>query len=333
MIEFENVNFLYFLLLVPLLGFYWSRKRSGGGIVFSSVENIRKAMGVAKAKGKFILNILRMLSLAAFIIALARPRSVIEETKIPVETIDVLIVLDISTSMTLPDLEENNTYVSRMDVAKKVLSEFIGNRSADRMGLVIFSRYAFSVCPSTLDHTYLLERIRAVQPGMIEDGTAIGSAIGTAVNKLKKSDAKSKLIILITDGANNIFTIDPLDAANIARKYGVKVYTIGVGSKGDKAIPVGRDLFGEVVYSKVAAELDDELLNKISEKTGGLYFRATDANSLKGIFEKIDELERSEIKQKFYMQYKEFYPYCLIAGLAILFLYLIFVNTVFRKLP
>ncbi|MDD5644241.1 MAG: VWA domain-containing protein [bacterium] len=333
MVEFENAKFLYFLLLVPLLGFYWSRKRAGGGIVFSSVENIKKSAGSVKAKGKFVLNVLRMLSLGIFIVALARPRAVIEETKIPIETIDVLIVLDISTSMTLPDLEENNSYVSRMDVAKKVLSEFIENRVADRLGLVIFSRYAFSVCPSTLDHTYLLERVKTVQPGMIEDGTAIGSAISTAVNKLKNSEAKSRVIILITDGANNIFTIDPLDAANIAEKYGIKIYAVGVGSKGDKAIPIGRDLFGDIVYSKITAELDEELLRKIAEKTGGMYFRAIDADSLKNIFAKIDNLEKSEVKQKFYMQYREFYPHFIAAGLAVLFLYLILVNTVFRKLP
>ena len=333
MIEFKNTYILFFLILLPLLAFFWSRKRSGGGIIFSHISNIKAAMPPARVRGRHLVSILKMLAMAVFIIALARPRIPIKETKIPIETVDIVVALDISTSMDIVDMRLDNNYVSRIDIAKSVLNKFVEERPSDRIGLVIFSRYAFSISPSTIDHEYLLNRIKFIQTGMINDGTAIGSAIGTAVNRLKNSDVRSNVIILITDGANNVFTVDPLDAADIAAQLGIKIYTIGVGSKGDKEIPFGRDMFGRTIYGKVPVEIDEKLLKETAEKTRGVYFRAADADSLNKIFNEINELEKTSVMQKFYMQYTELYPYLLIAGLMVMLLQIVLVDTFFRKLP
>jgi Ca-activated chloride channel family protein len=319
------------LVLIPLAYLYYKRM-TRAGVRFSSTAVIKTMPGTFRMKAGRFLFMFRVLSLALFIIALARPQSPIQETEITVEGIDIVLALDVSTSMLAEDFELNGVRMNRLDVVKTVVKDFIRKRHSDRIGIVVFGSRAYTAAPLTLDYPWLLENLERVHIAMVEDGTAIGSGIMASLNRIKDTKAKSKIIILLTDGRNNAGRISPLMAAQAARALKVKIYTIGAGTKGLAPYPV-KDGFGNTVYRPVKIDIDEDTLKKIAERTGGRYFRATDSKSLKEIYDEINKLEKTEIKEKGYMEYKELFYFFLIPGLIILLLEIFLSNTVFRTVP
>ncbi len=330
--EFES---FYILFLIPvILGFllFWYRQRRNASFLFPSKFLLSTKNRSWKLRTLWLPNILRAIAIILFIVALARPRLVLEEQIVKAEGIDIILAIDISGSMLAEDFEVKGKRVNRLAVVKEVVKDFIAGREADQIGLVGFAGLAYMVCPLTVDYDWLTKNLGRLEIGVIEDGTAVGSAIASSLIRLKKSEAKSKVIILLTDGVNNVMDIDPLDAAEIAKSYGVKIYTIGAGSKGYAPYPT-RDIFGRHTYRNVRIEIDEETLTQIAQKTGGRYFRATDTASLQKIYEAIDELEKTEIEQEGYFEYEEIFGRFLLAGLVFLLIEIILRNTVYLRLP
>jgi len=272
--------------------------------------------------------ILRMTAIFILILALARPQAGQKEEEIITEGIDIMLTLDISGSMRAEDFAPQN----RLGAAKNVLREFIKSRHNDRIGLVVFSRYSFTQCPVTLDYGALIELLDKVDIGMIEDGTAIGMAISNAVNRLRDSNVKSKIIILLTDGVNNAGKIDPLTASKAAKALGIKIYTIGAGKPGGAMYPVEDPIFGKR-YVHMDTEIDETLLKNIAEETKGLYFRAKDKEGLREIYKTISQLEKTKIETKEYANYTELAGFFILPGFILLLLEIILGNTLFRKIP
>ena len=327
-VKFANPEFFLLLLAVPFM-VYWYWKKYTRQIVELQVPTLRVFHQTPRSwrqrfrHGLFVLRVLAIILLA---IALARPQSTSASEKVTTEGIDIVIANDISGSMLAEDFRPN-----RVEAAKSVAADFIDGRSNDRIGLVIFSGESFTQCPLTLDHAVLKNLLKEVKPGMIEDGTAIGMGLATATSRLKDSKAKSRVIILLTDGVNNRGFIDPLTAAGIAQSYGIRVYTIGVGTIGVAPYPV-QTPFG-IQYQNMKVEIDEELLQKIADQTGGKYFRATDNRKLKAIYEEIDRLEKTKIEVNEFRKYhEEFYSATLFAGFFLL-LEVLLSQTVFRKIP
>jgi Ca-activated chloride channel family protein len=256
----------------------------------------------------------------------------LQESSIETEGVDIVLAVDVSTTMLAEDFEAGVSRKSRVDAVKDVVREFISNRREDRIGIVAFAARAYTVSPLTLDYGWLLQNLERVKVGLIEDGTAIGSGISTALNRLKDTKAKSKVVILLTDGRNNAGKISPLTAAEAAAVLNIKVYTIGAGTKGFAPFPA-KDMFGNKVYQQVKIEIDEELLKQIAGKTHAKYFRATDTKSLRDIYMEINKLEKSHIEEKGYVEYKELFHLFLIPGLALLFLEIVLNNTVLRRIP
>ena len=327
-ITFAYPWILYFLILVPALPvWYWMKgKQRQPSITYSSLKVFKEIPASWREKFRHIPVILRTLALFLLIVALARPQSYNSGENIYTEGIDIAMVLDISGSMLAEDLKPN-----RIEAAKQVIDNFISNRTSDRIGLVIFARQAFTQCPLTIDYGVLRHLLSKVEPGMIEDGTAIGNAIADGVNRLKDGKAKSKIIILLTDGMNNAGEIDPLTAAQIAKTFGIRIYTVGVGAKGEAPYPV-QTPFG-VRYQMIPADIDEGMLQQIADITGGAYFRATDTKALKEIYDKIDRLEKSRVEVTSYRQAKELFYNWLGAGLVLIFLEIGISQTIFRKVP
>lgn len=254
-----------------------------------------------------LLPVLRGIALLTMIIALARPQQILKEEEIKAEGIDIALVIDLSSSMLAQDFKPD-----RLEVSKRVASEFVDKRAFDRIGLAVFSGEAFTQCPLTTDHRIVKEFLANLKCGILEDGTAIGMGLATAVNRLKDSESKSKVVILLTDGVNNAGYIKPITAAEIAREFDVKVYTIGVGSTGDALTPVSRRRDGEYIFSLARVEIDEGLLENIAKMTGGQYFRATSAESLQRIYDEIDQMEKTEIEVTSIKRYsEEFHNYAL----------------------
>jgi Ca-activated chloride channel family protein len=272
--------------------------------------------------------ILRMVAIFIFVLALARPQAGQKEEEIITEGIDIMLTLDISGSMKAEDFAPQN----RLGAAKDVLREFIKSRHSDRIGLVVFSRFSFTQCPLTLDYGTLLELLDKIDIGMIEDGTAIGTAITNAVNRLRDSNVKSKIIILLTDGVNNAGKIDPLTAAKAAKALGVKIYTIGAGKPGGAMYPMEDPIFGKR-YVHMDTEVDEVLLKNIADETGGLYFRAEDKEGLREIYKTIGRLEKTKIETKEYANYTELAVIFILPGFILLLLEIILANTIFIKIP
>jgi Ca-activated chloride channel family protein len=285
-----------------------------------------------KTQFAFVPTLLRLCSIVLFVIALAGPQSVLEESKVTTEGIDIMLAVDCSGSMAAEDFTINGQRTNRLDVIKNAVSEFIAGRHSDKIGFIAFSAKAYMVCPLTTDYNWLNTNLSRVRFGMIQDGTAIGSGIATSVARLKGSDAKNKVIILLTDGINNAGSVDPLSAARLAQAAGIKVYTIGAGTKGYAPYPV-KDFFGRTIYQNVKIDIDEDVLTKISSITNGLYFRATDTDSLKKIYKEINALEKTKIEEIGYREYKELFVYVLWLALALLLGEMIMVSTVFLKIP
>lgn len=312
--DWANPWWLLGLVALPLLaGWYvWRQRRPRPTVTFPSASVLKPLTGRGKRILRHLPAMLRLLALALIIVALARPRAALDEQKVSTEGIDIVIALDISTSMLAEDLAPGN----RLEAAKRVAREFIEGRTSDRIGLVMFAGEAYTWCPLTLDYQVLSELMGQVQAGTVQDGTAIGKAIASGVNRLRTGDAESRVLILLTDGVNNVDQPDPLTAAGAAEELGVRVYTIGVGTRGKARAPVQTSM--GIRYRQVQVEIDEALLQQIAEMTGGRYFRATSTEALREIYARIDELERTEIEVEHVRHWREqFYPFA-IAALALL---------------
>lgn len=330
---FNNVTFaypwvLYLLILVPLLGYwYWRRGRKNSpSVIYSSLRVFTGYTPTLRERLHHLPAILRLLAVALLIVALARPQSFSSGENIYAEGIDIAMVLDISGSMLAEDFKPN-----RISAAKKVIDDFIQGRTTDRIGLVIFSYESFTQCPLTIDYSVLRGLLKDIKSGMLQDGTAIGTAIANGVNRLKESKAKSKIMILVTDGVNNAGEIDPITAAQIAKTYGIRVYTIGVGTRGEAPYPF-QTPFG-VRYQMMPVEIDEATLTKVANMTNGKYFRATSNKKLEDIYKEIDKLEKTRVEVTSYRNATELFYNWLLAGLVLLFLELGLSKTVFRKIP
>ncbi|RJR17250.1 MAG: VWA domain-containing protein [Nitrospiraceae bacterium] len=275
---------------------------------------------------------LRILAVFLIIIAMARPQLMLQESRIETEGIDIVLAVDTSTSMLAEDFELGGKRGNRLEVVRDVVKDFISNRKSDRMGIVAFAAHAYTVAPLTLDYGWLMQNLERVKIGMIEDGTAIGSGLSTALNRLKDSEAKGKVVILLTDGRNNAGRISPLTAADAARALNIKVYTIGAGTDGLAPYPA-KDFFGNTVYRQVKIEIDEDTLKKIAQKTKALYYRATDTKSLRNIYDEIDRIEKTPIEEKGYTEYKEMFHLFLIPALVLLLIEVILRNTWLRRIP
>jgi len=315
---------LLLLLLLPLLAWLKGKRGVPPAFVYSSVQLVRGMQNITRARPGGFLMSLRWIVLALFIVALAQPRLTKSTTEVKASGIDIAAALDLSGSMKTGDYIVNRRQVSRIDMAKPVLQKFIEKRPNDRIGLVVFAAQAFIATPLTLDHDYLLENIARLNIGTINsDATAIGDGITTALNQLRDLKAKSKIIVLMTDGGNNSGKIDPITAAQAAKALGVKIYTIGLGN---------RDL---VQQMGLPADFlpDEETLQQISQMTGGRYYRADNADKFQEIYDEIDKLEKTEAVINKYTEYKELFPWFVAAGLALLLIELVLGQTAFRRLP
>jgi Ca-activated chloride channel family protein len=326
--KFANPAFLWLLLFLPAIGYYlwWRRRKMTVVLQFSSLQAFGKIRRTVRERIRHIPIGLRMMAIALFIIALARPQSVLDKQNISTEGIDIVLELDLSGSMLAEDFNPN-----RIEAAKQVASEFIDGRTNDRIGLVVFSAESFTQCPLTTDYPVLKNLLRDVKNGMIADGTAIGLAIANGVNRLKDSKAKSKVMILLTDGVNNRGEIDPITAARIAATYGIRIYTVGVGAQGEAPYPVPTP-FG-IRRQMIPVDLDEKVLTQVADMTGGKYYRATDNRKLKAIYKEIDQLERTKIEVTAYKRYSELYGGWLIAGLLTFMLEIGLTSTLLRKNP
>ena len=307
---------------------WWELKRADAGAATVMVSTVRAFKGTRSWKNflRPLLFLFRLLAVCCLIIALARPQTRNDEQLVNGEGIDIVLCLDISGSMLAQDFTPN-----RMEAAKNVASEFIDGRPTDRIGLVIFSGEAFTMCPLTTDRNVLKAQLFNVQSGLLEDGTAIGSGLATGVDRLRNSPSKSKVIILLTDGENNGGLIDPNTAKEIAKSVGVRVYTIGMGTEGFAPVPVQTP--GGVVMQREKVNIDEKLLTQIANETGGHYYRAKDNESLKNIYNEIDQLEKSKIEVNTIRRYtEEFFPFALAAAIF-LFLELLLRWTLLRKFP
>lgn len=329
--NFADPKFLFLLLLLPLLGWrYWQRHKTlGGSIRYSNLELLKNLPKPSSYFSRHLLLALRLLALALIIIALARPQSGHTEEEVTTEGIDIMLSLDISGSMLAEDFKPRN----RVEAAKLVAEQFITGRRSDRIGMVVFSARSFTQCPLTLDYGVLINFLKKVEVGMIkEDGTAIGLGLATAVDRLRNSKAKSKVIILLTDGRNNAGEIDPLTAARVAQAFNVRIYTVGVGTRGEAMYPVQDPFFGKR-YVRMPVDIDEETLTQIADLTDGQYFRATDRQSLEKIFAEIDKLEKTKIEVKQFTRYRELFVGWLVTALGLVFVETVLANTKFRKIP
>jgi len=274
---------------------------------------------------------LRWASILLLVVALAGPRKVLDQTIISSEGIDIVLALDVSGSMRAEDYIVNGQRVNRLNIIKSVVKDFIDKRQSDRIGLVVFGSQAYTVCPLTTDYHWLKENLARVRIGVIEDSTAIGSGIAQSLLRLKKSPAKSKVIILLTDGGNNAGRIEPPTAGKMARAMGVKVYTVGAGSNGVAPVPV--EMFGQTVYQNIPVDLQEEPLKQIAQMTGAKYFRASDTETLRQVYKEIDALEKTKIQTRGYRQYKELFWMFVVAALGLVALDIILANTVLLKIP
>ena len=325
---FANPTYLYLLLLlVPIIGWYiWKIRHADASFQISSNQGFDAVPVSYKVYLRHLPFVLRMLAVAVLILVLARPQSTDNWENSSTEGIDIVLAMDISSSMLAEDLKPN-----RLEASKDVAASFINGRPTDNIGLVVFSGESFTQCPLTTDHTVLLNLFKDIQSGMIEDGTAIGLGLANSVSRIKDSQAKSKVIILLTDGSNNMGEIAPVTAAEIAKTFGIRVYTIGVGTEGEAPYPF-KTAFG-VQYQNIPVQIDEETLRKIATTTGGQYFRATNTKSLGGIYAEIDKMEKTKISVQEFSKKQEEYKYFALLAFLILLFEIILRNTLLRNIP
>jgi Ca-activated chloride channel family protein len=334
MFRFASPFYLLLVLLIPVLAFLYLRREAvskRGTLSFPSLNLVAGLPRSPRLSWRHVLAIFRLSAITLLVFTLARPQTGQAKEIIRGEGIDIMLVLDVSGSMAAEDFEPQN----RLGAAKEVIQEFVGGREYDCIGLVVFARQSFIQCPLTLDYDVLLDLLDQIRLGPdmgLEDGTAIGIAIANATNRLKDSTAKSKVIVLLTDGVNNAGQIDPPTAAQIAQTLGIKIYTVGAGRPGSAPYPVQDPFFGKR-YVNLPSELDEESLHQIAEITGGLYFRATDSQALRQIYQRISEMEKTEVEVRRYTRYREL-PYLFaLPALGLILTEVLLANTVFRKIP
>lgn len=330
-IEFAHPEYFYLLLLiVPMIAWYiYRQKKIQPNIQVSTIEPLLQLKGTARVYLRHLPVILRIFALALLITILARPQSTNRWENVTTEGIDIVIALDISGSMLAMDFKPD-----RLEASKDVAVEFISGRPNDRIGLIVFSGESFTQCPLTTDRAVIINLFKEIKSGMIEDGTAIGVGLANAIARLKDSKAASKVIILLTDGVNNQGAIDPLTAAELAKSFGIRVYTVGIGSIGTAKYPVGKNPWtGQMVYQDIPVEIDEAVLQQISDMTNGRYFRATNNQKLREIYAEIDKLEKSKIDVKEYSKKQEEYKWFAFAAFMFLLIEILLRNTVFRKIP
>ena len=317
-------------IVLALMIYYQIRRRRtrSAAIKYSDLRIVKRAARTGRQRLRFLLWVLRMIAVASLIVAFARPRAGTEYQEVTSEGIDIMIALDVSSSMQAEDFKPHN----RLYVAKEEIKRFIEQRNNDRVGLVVFARYSFTQCPLTTDHGVLVNFVDEVDFGIVEDGTAIGMAVANAVNRLRDSESKSKIIILLTDGDNNAGEIDPITAANLAAALDIKIYTIGAGKPGNAMYPYNDPIFGKR-YVYQPTKIDEKTLKEIAERTNGKYFRARSGEELEQIYEEIDQLEKTEVEIASHVQYRELFEYFTYAGLFFLVVEVLLANTYFRKIP
>ena len=334
--RFHDPWALALLVLIPLLFVWRGRAGYGAAVRYPSLSLLRSLPTGGRQRWRWVVPVVRGLILVLLSLALARPQLGKAESRYVGAGIDIVLSVDISGSMRSEDFRLDGRRASRLDVVKSVVRDFVTERPGDRIGLVLFSARPYTQCPLTLDHGWLLRNLERARIGMIEDGTAVGSALATAVGRLEQasaeSSAKSAVVILLTDGQNNAGKISPLTAAEAARALGIRVYTIGAGTKGMAPYPA-RDAFGNLVYRPVQVDIDEQTLSRIAATTGGRYFRATDTQSLRDIYETIDQLERTAFDAPRFLDYDELYPWLLVPALALLGLEIGLRHSLLRELP
>ena len=327
--KFANPYLLWLLVLVvPMIAYYIYRALQGGAAIrISSVEGVRKAPRTWRYWFRNLPFVLRCAAFVALVVALARPQTIEERSRTNAEGIDIMLSIDISGSMLARDFKPD-----RITAAKEVAGEFIADRYGDRIGLAVFAGESFTQSPLTTDKSTLQTMLARIRSGVVEDGTAIGNGLATAINRLRESDAKSKVIILLTDGVNNSGEIAPLMAADIAADMGIKVYTIGVGTRGKAPYPAV-DMFGNMTFQMADVEIDEETLEAIASRTGGKYFRATDKAKLKAIYDEINQLEKSKVEVTDLTIYHEQYLPLVLLAITLLFVEFLFGQVLLKRIP
>lgn len=327
--HFASPYYLWLLtLLVPMIGYYvWRTLQGGAAIRISGVAGVVRAPKTVRYYLRHLPFALRAAAFALLVVALARPQDVEQNVRTNTEGIDIMLAIDVSGSMLARDFKPD-----RITAAKEVAGSFIADRYGDRIGLVAFAGEAFTQSPLTTDQSTLQTLLARIRSGLIEDGTAIGNGLATAINRLRESEAKSKVIILLTDGVNNRGEIAPLTAAEIAKAQGIRVYTIGVGTEGMAPYPA-IDMFGNITFVNQKVEIDEKTLTAISDMTGGKYFRATDKAKLKAIYDEINQLEKSKVEVTEHVSYHELYLAWVLAALGLLLAEFLLANLVLKRIP
>ena len=326
--QFANPELLWILaVLIPMTVLYvWRERKGGATLKISSVGPLADAPRTLRSYAKHLPYILRCVGIALLVVALARPQNTETGSSTKTEGIDIVLAMDISTSMLARDFRPD-----RITAAKDVAAKFIADRTNDRMSIVVFARESFTQSPLTTDKSTLQTLLGQIYPGMVDDGTAIGNGLSTAINRLRESNAKSKVVILLTDGVNNAGQVSPLMAADIAASYGIKVYTVGVGSRGTAPYPV--NFMGSIRYVPMQVEIDEKILTDIAERTGGEYFRATDTQTLSAIYDRINDMEKTLIETSEYTRYNELAGRFMLWGFILLVLEFLTRFVWLRRLP
>ena len=327
--HFASPYYLWLLtLLVPMIGYYvWRALQGGASIQISSVAGVVRAPRTVRYYLRHLPFVLRAAAFALLIVALARPQDIEQNVRSNTEGIDIMLAIDVSGSMLARDFKPD-----RITAAKEVAGSFIADRYGDRIGLVAFAGEAFTQSPLTTDQSTLQTLLARIRSGLIEDGTAIGNGLATAINRLRESDAKSKVIILLTDGVNNRGEIAPMTAAEIAKAQGIRVYTIGVGTEGMAPYPA-IDMFGNLTFVNQKVEIDEKVLKAISDMTGGRYFRATDKDKLKAVYDEINQLEKSKVEVTEHISYHELFLVWALTALGLLLAEFLLSNLVLKRIP
>ena len=327
--HFASPYYLWLLvLLVPMAGYYvWRTLQGGAAIQISSVRGVANAPRTVRYYLRHLPFVLRAAAFALLVVALARPQDIEQNVSTNTEGIAIMLTIDVSGSMLARDFKPD-----RITAAKEVAGSFIADRYGDRIGLVAFAGEAFTQSPLTTDQSTLQTLLSRIRSGLIEDGTAIGNGLATAINRLRESDAKSKVVILLTDGVNNRGEITPMTAAEIARAQNIRVYTIGVGTEGMAPYPAV-DMFGNITFVKQKVEIDEKTLTAMAEMTGGKYFRATDNAKLKAIYDEINQLEKSKVEVLEHISYHELFLVWVLAALGVLLAEFLLSNLVLKRIP
>lgn len=330
--QFAHPEFLFLLLLLPVLAIWKSRWGRPVAVRMPSTDDAVHVGAKSRSKIGGFLVFLGLLAFALLVIAFARPRHGKGSTEVEASGIDIILALDVSGSMRALDFKLDGRQVDRLEAVKDVVAKFVKQRPNDKLGLVAFAGRSYLVSPLTMDKDFIGKRLESVKMGQVEDGTAIGSAIASSVDHLRDSSAKSRIVILLTDGVNNVGAVNPLTAAEAAKALGIKIYTIGAGTQGEAPMPQP-DIFGGMSLQMVPVEIDEEMLKEVASSTGGQSFRATDTDSLEKIYDSINQLEKTTRKLKKYQQYDELFLWFLVPGVVFLLLELVLSQTRYRRLP